>query len=397
MSKLWTSPDASLGGGGGGTTTTTSAATTNNNNNNSSRGGNSITRTVLVHISGNRATWEHLGLHGALWQVNPERAACIFGDGYTGGDSPAENAAFAQRLSRAMIRGVTLIESNTNIDEVVAIHIDGLPPREYTKNGEGAALFLTGEGRTTQPQELFSMSGNSELGMQWMQQYPRYTSENLEAEGVIVLTGASYYFVSEEHPVIHFLKANEDQLGILIFQEPSLEGGWIRVDVDTFVYCIRSLRETVLRYTPSTFNLSNLTVRIAKPDGQRWLQLCPQLINSLLSDEVRESNDAELISEARRLGVQRYFDRPLFVTLRLAIEYALPEAVAPNTNTNSTAAASMGLPPPTNNNNNGTAGSAMLMMPTPNNNGGGGGGNNANNAAAAANHNSNNGGDKRYR
>ena len=289
-------------------------------------GGSSVTRTLLVHIAGNRATWEHLGLHGGLWQVNPERAGAIFADGYVG-ETPAETAAFTERLSRAMVRSVTLLESNTNIDETVAVSIDGLPPREFTRNGEGASLFLTGEGRITQPQVLFSMSGNTELGLQWMQQYPRYTSENLADEGVIFLTGASYYFVHDGHPVIHFLKANEDQLGVaLVQQEPVLEGGWIRVDVDAFLYCVKTLRETVLKNTPSTFNLGNLTVRVAKPDGQRWLQVCPQLIAGLLSDEVRESNDPDLIAEARKIAVQRYFDRPLFVTLRLAVEYALPEA-----------------------------------------------------------------------
>jgi hypothetical protein len=307
---------------------------TNHNSNNNTNAGNggaslagahSITRTVLVHIAGNRASWEHLGMHGALWQVNPERAAAIFSEGYVA-DSDA--GAFAERLGRAMIRSVTLLESNTNVDETVSVAIDGLPPREFTRNGEGASLFLTGEGRITQPQVLFNMSGNTELGLQWMQQYPRYTNDNLHDEGVIFLTGASYYFVHEGHPVIHFLRANEEQLGVTICSEPLLEGGWIRVDIDTFTYCVRSLRETVLKYTPSTFNLANLTVRIAKPDGQRWMQLCPQLINSLLSDEVRESDDADLITEARRLAVQRYFDRPLFVTLRLAIEYALPEVAS---------------------------------------------------------------------
>jgi hypothetical protein len=106
------------------------------------------------------------------------------------------------------------------------------------------------------------------------------------------------------------------------------QGGWIRIDVDTFVYTVRTLRETVLRNTPSTFNLNNLTVRITKPESQRWLHLCPHLINTLISDEVRESDDLELISEAKRLGVQRYFDRPLHVTLRLCIEYALPETAS---------------------------------------------------------------------
>jgi hypothetical protein len=286
-----------------------------------------LTRTVLVHISGNRASWEHMGQHGGLWQVNPERAATIFADGYVG-DTPAENAAFRERLSRAMVRSVTLLESNTNVDETIAVSIDGLPPREFTRNGEGAAVFLTGAGKVTQPQTLFNMSGNTELGLQWMQQYPQYTSDNLSDVGVILLTGASYYFVHDGHPVVHFLRANEEQLGITIFQEPVQEGGWIRLDIDTFTYCVKSLRETVLKYTPSTFNLSNLTVRVTKPDAQRWQQVCPQYIISLLPDDVRESNDPELIAEARRLAVQRYFDKPLFVTLRLAIEYALPESPA---------------------------------------------------------------------
>ena len=263
-----------------------------------------MTRTLLVHINGNRATWDHRGQHGGMWQVNPDRATSIFADTPVPCGNPTttvtmvgiepssscstastfascEQAALTDRLSRAMLRSVTILESNTNVDEVLSVHVDGLPPREYTCNGEGASLFLTGEGRVTQPQVIFSMSGNSELGLQWMRQFPRYTSENLETEGVMFLTGASYYFVHQDHPVIHFLKANEEQLGIVCLQEPSLEGGWIRIDLESFVYTVRTLRETVLRNTPSTFNLPQLTVRIGKPDGQRWRQVCPQLIRYL--------------------------------------------------------------------------------------------------------------------
>ena len=307
-----------------------------------------MTRTLLVHINGNRATWDHRGQHGGMWQVNPDRATSIFADTPVPCGNPTttvtmvgiepssscstastfascEQAALTDRLSRAMLRSVTILESNTNVDEVLSVHVDGLPPREYTCNGEGASLFLTGEGRVTQPQVIFSMSGNSELGLQWMRQFPRYTSENLETEGVMFLTGASYYFVHQDHPVIHFLKANEEQLGIVCLQEPSLEGGWIRIDLESFVYTVRTLRETVLRNTPSTFNLTQLTVRIGKPDGQRWRQVCPQLVRSLLPEDVRESEDPEVLAEARQLVVKRYFDQPLFVTLRLCIEYALPE------------------------------------------------------------------------
>ena len=302
----------------------------------------SLARTLLVNISGNRATWNHLHMHGALWQVNSDQAVSIFSDApppMTPDGAPVDASA-ADRLSRAMIRKVTVVESHTNIDEPVAVLVDGLPPREFTRNGEGASVFLTGEGRVLQPQEIYSMSGNSEVGLQWMRQFPRYTTDNLETEGVMFLTGASYYFVHQEHPVVCFLRSNEEQLGVVCFQEPSLEGGWLRIDVDTFVFIVRGLRDTLVRNTPSTFNLNQLTVRITKPDAQRWLQLTPQLVHTLIPDEIRETNDADLISDARRLGVQRYFDRPLFVTLRLSIEYALPEAAGgggSNTSSNNTA------------------------------------------------------------
>jgi hypothetical protein len=282
-----------------------------------------MTRNVLVHITGNRATWEHMGMHGALWRVNSERAGVIFGcDGQNPSDSTLND-----KLSRAMIHSVTVLESNTNIDEIVSIQVDGLPPKEFTSNGDGASFFLTGEGKVSAPQEIFNMSGNTELGLAWMKQYPTYTSANLENEGVMRLPGASYYFVHIEHPAIHLLKANETELGVHICEESRVPGrlDWHQVDTEAFVYCIKMLRENVLQNTPSTFNLSGLTVRISKPDGQRWLQLGPHLVDSLVSDEVRETNDSDLIAEARRQGVQRYIDKPLFVTLRLSFEYSLPE------------------------------------------------------------------------
>ena len=347
MSKIWTGQINNNNNSG--------QECNNSNPNGSTPSSGNIVRNLLVHIAGNRATWEHMGIHGALWQVfflspppffnyniinnthththihihkktqiNPERAGTIFGC-----EDISSESNVTDKLERAMVRSVRVIESNTNIDEVVAVQIDGLPPREFTKNGEGAAFFLTGEGRVTQQQEIYSMSGNTELGLAWMKQFPRYTNHNLETTGVMFLTGASYYFVFYDHPVLHMMHANEDQFGVQILQETSMEGGcWYKVDVDTFVYCIRMLRETVLLYTPPTFNLSTLTVRIKKPDGQRWLHICPHLVSSLISDEVRESNEPDIIAEAKRLGVQRYFDRPLFVTLRLAVELSLPETPA---------------------------------------------------------------------
>jgi hypothetical protein len=280
-------------------------------------------RNILVQISGNRASWEHMGIHGALWRINPEKAGSIF----TYDLDDVSEQAIQERVSRALIKKITILESSTNIDEVVSVSIDGIPPKEYTVNGDGSSIFLLGAGRVTEPQEIFNLSGNTELGMAWMKQYPQYTNANLDVEGVMFLTGATYYFVHIGHPAIHMLKANQDQLGVQIRPENLVDGIWYKVDTEAFVFCVKALRENILQNAPSTFNLSTLTVRIAKPDGQRWLQLPPQVIEGL-APESEAGDSQELYQEAKIAAIRKYLDKPLFLNLRLSIEYTLAETVS---------------------------------------------------------------------
>lgn len=297
-------------------------------------GDKGASRHLLVHIAGNRASWEHMGIHGALWRINPEKAGFIFSydnesAGGGGGGAAVSEVAMQERVSRALIKKITIVESNTNIDEVVSVSIDGIPPKEFTVNGDGASLFLLGSGRVTDQQEIFNLSGNTELGMAWMKQYPQYTNANLDVEGVMFLTGASYYFVHEGHPAIHMLKANQDQLGVQIRPDTLVDGTWYKVDTEAFLFCVKALRENILQIAPSTFNLSTLTVRIGKPDGQRWLHLPPQVIDTIMPESVLVGQDSATDStqyqEAKIAAIQRYIDKPLFLTMRICIEYTLPE------------------------------------------------------------------------
>ena len=299
-------------------------------NNPNSGSDKTVVKNLLVHISGNRATWESLGIHGAVWRVNPEHAESIFAYATSAGDTSgkADNLVVGKedRISRAMIKKVSILESNTNIEEPIGICIDGLPPKEYTSNGSGVSCFLTGSGRVTVPQEVFCLSGNTELGMAWMQQYPQYTSDNLESQGVMFLTGATYYFVHEGHPVICMLRSTQEDVGIQVSADA--EGQWYKVEVETFMICVKTLREGVLMHTPSTFNLGNLTVRLCKPDRQGWLYISPQCIDQLVGEHVKDGSreNHQAINQAKKLVLQRYLDRPLSVTLRLSVEYTLPDA-----------------------------------------------------------------------
>ena len=88
-------------------------------------------RHLLVNITGNRASWDHLGGdNGPMWHINPEQAATVFGGG-------SDMADTTDRLSRALIKRVTVLEYNSNIDETVGVHIEGIPPRSLTRTATG--------------------------------------------------------------------------------------------------------------------------------------------------------------------------------------------------------------------------------------------------------------------
>ena len=117
-------------------------------------------------------------------------------------------------------------------------------------------------------------------------------------------------------------------MGLQLANEATDDGGWYKVETETFIMCVKTLREGVLMHTPSTFNLGNLTVRLCKPDRQGWLYISPQCIDQLVGEHVKDGSreNHQAINQAKKLVLQRYLDRPLSVTLRLSVEYTLPDA-----------------------------------------------------------------------
>ena len=284
-----------------------------------------VTRHLMVHITGNRAQWEFSGAFGTSppWRISPEQAEAIFS--YKDGAAPETDGWTDDRISRALLRRVTLLESKTNIDEPVGIIIDGLPTKEFTGQGDPATCYLLGAGHVTTPQEVYAISGNMELGLMWMQRFPQFTGDNLTEFGVLRLQGANFFFVHESHPTIIMLKASQTELGVLMLPDTQImEGQWYRVDLDTFTICVKTLRDGVLQHMPSPFDLSSLTIRLSNPDKKSWLNVPPQIVDEMLPESIREGKDLDAMQEERNRVADRYTNRLLYVTMRLAFEYALP-------------------------------------------------------------------------
>ena len=121
-------------------------------------------------------------------------------------------------------------------------------------------------------------------------------------------------------------------MGLQLANEATDDGGWYKVETETFIMCVKTLREGVLRHTPSTFNLAGLTVRLCKTDQQSWLHIASPLIDQLVADECKDATPEPAAYAAKKKAViARYLDRPLFATLRLSIEYTLPDTAIAET------------------------------------------------------------------
>lgn len=269
-----------------------------------------LTRNVLLNITGSPATFDSLGAQAGTWSVQPQTAAQIFGRDPT---LPMETTL--EELRCAIPKSIKVLQYKTNVPDVCSLHIDGLPGNKFTHTGEDAHLFLLGPGESTTPQDIYKASGDTDLGTQWMQQFPEYTKDNLRTQNVMKLNGADYFFVHQDHPVTSLLYNNQEALGTKIAPEDKVNRSWYRVNNQVFDDSCHTLNAEIFSKTPQTHDLSKFSVSLKRPGNKWWLDT-PMQLPALTG--------AAYNSEAKKAAYKEYADSPLFVVARMQLEYSLP-------------------------------------------------------------------------
>ena len=123
--------------------------------------------------------------------------------------------------------------------------------------------------------------------------------------------------------------AAQDGLGVLLRNDALIEGKHYRIEMDTFHYAVQSIRNTILHNAPSSFNLVNLSVSLDKPNQEPWVYMAPHVIDNLIPEEVKQSGDCSNIDVMQKRAFERFVDKPLFMTMRIAFEYLLPDSQPP--------------------------------------------------------------------
>eukprot|EP00961_Rhodomonas_salina_P296127 3936074-Rhodomonas_salina.3 len=268
-----------------------------------------IKRTVLVNIQGSPASLDSLGGDAGSWSLTPEQAMRIFAR-----ESHIPPDQCMKEIRNVILRRVRVLEYKSNAPDVCGLYIEGLPGNEFTQTGEDHHMFLLGAGQSSTPQDIFVASGDTDLGMQWMQQFPNYNKENIRTNQVMRLNGADYYFVHEDHPVINLLYHNQDALGTKIDCNDKVNNYWYRVNTQVFDDSCHTLDTEIFSKTPQVYDLSRLRVRIRRPDNKRWLDT-PML------HELAAATD----QATKEILYKRFTDTPIYVVARMELEYAVPK------------------------------------------------------------------------
>lgn len=133
------------------------------------------TSTVCMSILGNPPSFEAMGPYSAKCGIDENAATNVFN-----AHKDTEATKVLAKMKRAMITGVHVLETHTNIPDVFQLNIDNLHGNEYSSNGNKGSMFILGPGHNTIPNTVYKMSGDHKLGLQWMNMYPQYTAHNLK-------------------------------------------------------------------------------------------------------------------------------------------------------------------------------------------------------------------------
>jgi len=173
-----------------------------------------VVRTVLVHITGTPASMDSLGGGAACWTLSEQQAVKIF--------SPSRDLSYEdalRKIKNVLLQRVTLLGYKSTCDTVAALHLEGIPGSEFTQTGEEHHFSIMGKGENNIPQDLFQSTGDTAVGLNWLQQNPDFNPNNMRDEKTVMRLGDSgYYFVHQIHPVIAHLqdKKNQDQMAMLV-------------------------------------------------------------------------------------------------------------------------------------------------------------------------------------
>jgi hypothetical protein len=144
---------------------------------------------------------------------------------------------------------------------------------------------------------------------QWRKDYPKWTSANLETEGVLNVENNPWVFVHQDHPVIALLRHNAGLIGCQIDEQPKIDLEWFKVTRQVLAACCQTLRAKVLSKITSN-DLNVFQVQLKRLNAEGW-------------DDMSDLEAAISKPSLTKEEVQNFITTPYTYTARLQIKYEI--------------------------------------------------------------------------
>ena len=214
------------------------------------------------------------------------------------------------QLRTAMIKDIRLMQDRSTFPVGLGVHINCIPLTEMTDLGERFAYTVLPMMQNTTGQVIYQCDVGYEEGLQWRKDFPKWTSTNLETEGVLNVENNPWVFVHQEHPVISLLRHNAGLIGCQIDDQPKIDGAWYKVTRQVLAACCATLRSNVLNKVTSN-DLNLFQIQIKRLNAENW-------------DDM--NHDLEVAGAKPTLtkeDVEGFLTTPYAYTARIQIQYEI--------------------------------------------------------------------------
>ncbi|KAJ1471151.1 hypothetical protein T484DRAFT_1845253 [Baffinella frigidus] len=205
-----------------------------------------------------------------MWKPREGKVAHVFAPTEVGIDNNHETAINA--LNNARVKSVTCLEYTSTFPIPLGIKCDSLPACESTDIGHRYIMTTLPNHSNTTPLNLYTADDTSSEAVRWKQEYPQYTSRNIDTHNVMEVKTHPVMFVDKDHPVISLLRANKAILGSDIDEQSLVQGRWHTVSRQCFNTACKTLRTKVLSNI-NTVNLSNFSLQATPLDRKSWCDI----------------------------------------------------------------------------------------------------------------------------
>jgi len=203
----------------------------------------------------------------------------------------------------------------------LGMRIHGIVPNEFSITGESWNYILPQKCHIQTPVCIFESRGDESLMATWEEDFAKWNSENLETLCAMMVPDTDIVMVHLEHPVVGLLDKKFLDFGTIA---PSVQisntPNWRQIPRSVFERACQWLRDNILSKSSKTFDLSQLTLHIAKIDGDKFTDLTPGCFCDMT---ITGSENVQDMNEKKEKYANIIVQMPFNIDIKLALHYRL--------------------------------------------------------------------------